>query len=119
MGDPDPVTWRKEAQRLLAPDLIGVDPMDSETAQMTPVELVSNDLLLIDKSAAIILNAARQSWGSAMEIFYANNTSAIPVVAFNVPPQNASLWLLANIDEQCASLSEAVVCVKRMLNNAT
>jgi nucleoside 2-deoxyribosyltransferase len=115
MGDPDPVSWRKEAQRMLAPEMVGIDPMDFETSNLTPRELVEQDLKLISTCHGIILNAARCSWGSAMEIFYAKY---IPVVAFNVPAKNVSLWLMAHITTMCLDLEEAVVFTKRILKNA-
>lgn len=113
MGDPDPRTWRKEAQARLAPEHVGVDPMDTETELMTPSQLVEHDLRLIDGCSAIILNAGRPSWGSAMEIFYAKHK---PVVAFNVPREGASLWLLAMINFNTASLNGAVDAIKRTLD---
>lgn len=115
MGDPDPITWRKRAQELLAPEHVGVNPMDTETAAMAPKQLVAHDLRLVDNCSAIILNAGRTSWGSAMEIFFAAQIR-IPVVAFNVPKEGASLWLLAMISFHVETLESACVLIKNRLN---
>ncbi len=92
LGNSECMDWRELAKSLLITSTL--DPMrrdyrGNETEAHR--EIVDGDLADISQSDFILVNATRPSWGTAMEIVYANDM-AKTVVAF-VGAGRVSPWL--------------------------
>lgn len=89
--------WREKAIRLLRRRFVGVqilNPMDRDfrgTEHVNAAEIVSGDKQDIDSCTAVLVDANRPSWGTAMEIMYAADRG-IRVVAWH-GGSNPSPWL--------------------------
>lgn len=103
--------WREEAKRLLVGHEC-VNPMtrDYRGKEAEHVaDIVNGDLRDIQSCEAMLVNATRPSWGTAMEIRAASDY-ALHIVAFAPPPY--SPWLAYHAD--CfATIDEAVDAVRR------
>lgn len=102
--------WRTLAKDLLAP-LPTLDPMDRDYRDRLDIafrEVVEGDKADIDKAHALLVNAERPSWGTAMEIMYAFMRDKM-IVSFGAGP-NPSPWLryhtslAPNIQAACSFL---------------
>lgn len=108
--------WREEAKRQLLP-LRCLDPMardyrgkESHSFQ----EIVTGDLLDIDQSQAMLVQAARPSWGTAMEVFYAYRQGLLVVVV--APPEApVSPWLRYHSHAIVHGLTEACEVIRERL----
>lgn len=88
--------WRAEARRLLEPLCAVIDPMDFDCRGLEGEmanEIIRHDLEQLDKSDAVLANATKPSWGTAMEIVY-SGLAGKPVFAFCCQPSDStSPWL--------------------------
>jgi nucleoside 2-deoxyribosyltransferase len=108
LSDADCKDWREAAKSLLTCDTL--DPMRHDYRGIEDrvwTEIVAHDLADIQNSDAVLVNATRPSWGTAMEIVYARNMEK-PVVAFVQPGQPVSPWLkyhcsvVESLEDACA-----------------
>ena len=97
LTDAEAKDWRREAADLLcARGMAVLDPMarDYRGKEDESVELiVKGDLDDIRSCDAILVNATRPSWGTAMEIVYASKLNGKKCVAFVDPGKPVSPWL--------------------------
>ena len=110
--------WRAEASAALIPGFYVLDPMrrDYRGKEAENVAaIVHGDLFDIQASQIMLVNCAKPSWGTAMEIVYAKhrgpNGNPPVVVGFNAP-EKPSPWLVFHCDKLYATLSEALDHVK-------
>lgn len=87
--------WRNGSKAALEDLYEILDPMrrDYRGVEAANVdEIVQGDLLDIDVSTALLVNATRPSWGTAMEVFYAcyQGKYIVAVCPFSCP----SPWLI-------------------------
>lgn len=68
--------------------------------------IVWKDLEIIKQCQGILVNAARPSWGTAMEIFFAAHVLNKPVVSFGNPDER-SPWVLNHVVGIRADLASA------------
>ena len=116
LGDSDCKDWRDEAFRTLsAAGVATLDPMrrDYRGKEADSVsEIIAGDLEDIEASDVMLVNAARPSWGTAMETLYAFRTLGKRVVLFNTPP-NPSPWLVGHSHARFGALAEALAEIVR------
>lgn len=110
-GDPDPVSWRKQATLLLKDSGWNVvDPIHLEVNLAFPEGVVRTDLKAIRACQRILARCDRPSWGTAMEIRDAWIWS-IPTIAW-IPGldnlENVSPWLKYHTRSRTNDLTEAV-----------
>ena len=113
LSDDDAKNWRDVATRLLGG--LGHTTLDPMRRDYRGVEddnvdaIISGDLDDIDRSDALIVNATRPSWGTAMEVFYAATfRPACPVVIIHPADKPVSPWLRGHSTTIVSSLPEAV-----------
>lgn len=113
--DEEATGWREEAKRAL----VGYDVLDPmvrdyrghEDANFG--EIVDADLRDIQSCDVVLVNAARPSWGTAMEIRYAWG-QRIPVIAIVPNGQSVSPWLRYHCRAVELSLEDAIVVLGLM-----
>jgi nucleoside 2-deoxyribosyltransferase len=100
--------WRQEAAAMLGASYRVYNPMvrdyrgrEEEAAH----EIVRGDLHEIDQCRAVLVNATRPSWGTAMECFYAFEQGKT-VVAFTGWTR-CSPWLAAHTSMRFPALADA------------
>lgn len=118
LSDADCKDWRAEAIATLCPLFYVLDPMrrDYRGRESENVKaIVSGDLFDIQASDIVLVNAARPSWGTAMELVYAKRDfgGGKFVVAFNLP-EHPSPWLVWHTDARYPELAAALEHVKGM-----
>lgn len=112
LSDSECVDWREVAKGLLgAPTL---DPMrrdyrGSEDDNVT--QIVINDIEDIRQSNALLVNATRPSWGTAMEIVYAHRHNR-PVFAFVGDTPRVSPWLKYHSHSINKTIEESVLAIQ-------
>jgi nucleoside 2-deoxyribosyltransferase len=106
----DSKSWRQIASARLPKGWEAVDPTAFEVGHLTCTELVKLDLQQLDACNAVIVRADQPSWGTAMEIFYAQQ-KGVPVLAWPCFLERAP-WLTAHVTEFFGSLNEAVEGLK-------
>lgn len=108
LSDSEATDWREDTKVALAGKFSFLDPMrrDFRGREADSVrEIIDGDLSDIDVSDILIVNAARPSWGTAMEVFYANTQGKM---IFTVcPGDRPSPWLIGHSSRIFKSLSEA------------
>jgi nucleoside 2-deoxyribosyltransferase len=95
LSDQECREWREKAKVLLQGHTI-LDPMDRDYRGIEDQnfeKIVTQDLADIDAADILIVNAAKPSWGTAMEIRYASGEKKKPVIAFT-NSLSLSPWLL-------------------------
>lgn len=113
LSDADAMDWRAEATALLGgPDKV-LDPMarDYRGKEDENVDqIVEGDKDDIEASRAVIVYAARPSWGTAMEVLYA--WEAYKRVIVVVPDGPVSPWLRYHATAVVRTVAEAVEAVR-------
>lgn len=108
MDDHQANGWRNEATRFLEAAGVRVtNPMRRDfrgREHIDPSTIVTDDLRDIEACDAVLVNASRPSWGTAMEVFFSHQ-AGLPVVAFC--PSSRSPWLIYHCRHIEASLAEA------------
>lgn len=117
LSDADAKNWREAATAALAAaGFIVLDPMRRDFRGVegdNVAEIVEGDLLDIAGSDVLLVNASRPSWGTAMEVAYANQEGRTSlIVAFGAGP-NPSPWLVYHCDRLFPTVDEAVRFLKR------
>lgn len=104
--------WRNAATvALLACEVLNPMRRDYRGREAEHVtELVEGDIVDLLSSDVVLVNAARPTWGTAMELVYARDYG-VRVVAFGTDAP--SPWLVYHADVMCATLDEAVAEVLR------
>lgn len=113
LTDAEATDWRTVAKDLLSTATL--DPMrrDYRGKEDESVnEIVSGDLEDIKRADFILVNAARPSWGTAMEIVYAHKERAKKIYSV-VPKPPISPWLRFHSTEIFPSLEEAVAKINQ------
>ena len=110
--------WREEAKSTLIGYYDFLDPMrrDYRGVERDHVnEIVCGDLLDIADSDIILVNAARPSWGTAMEVLYSSQRGKFVLIV--CPDDHPSPWLISFSDvivkdfkEACRLLKERAEC---------
>lgn len=102
--------WRKHAKSLLeSAGHLAVDPMDRDYRGLEDCffrEIVRSDKNDIDSCEALLVNAIKPSWGTAMEIAYGHSRGKV-VVLFCGGAQ-ISPWLRFHSTEIVEEVDEAV-----------
>ena len=105
--------WRDRA-KAMRPEIEWLDPMRRDfRLGVTPAsEIIKCDLEDIRSCDALLVNASRPGWGTAMELAYAREmqwltSRPIRVVAFSTR-RPCSPWLEGHVDLICSSLEDAV-----------
>lgn len=115
LADTECKAWREAAKELL-PDWKCLDPLRRDyrgkEGTIDPALVVSDDLFDIDCSDALLVNALRPSWGTAMEIRYAYEKSK-KIVAFGCNPKH--FWLEFHCTQIVPGLEEAIAALKKLL----
>lgn len=111
--------WRAQARRILEPACAVIDPMDFDCrgleSEMAP-EIIKHDLRRLEDSDAILVNAERPSWGTAMELVYAGMAGK-PAFAFaGEAAGSASPWLRGHCAFVCVTLYRACLEVLQLTN---
>jgi hypothetical protein len=109
--DDDKAAWREEAARLLAPEFEVLDPVKFESKNLEPHEIVNLDYGAINRSTLVLCRAHLPSWGTAMELRYAQCAAYVDVVTFDAPDKR-SPWLKAHTDHFASDLASAVALIK-------
>lgn len=107
LGDAECRDWREVAKELLQTDTL--DPMRRDyrgKEDESVTQIVGGDLDDIRQSQIILINATRPSWGTAMEIVYAQQYGKV-TVAFTEGAR-VSPWLRFHCGTIVSSLDEAV-----------
>ena len=111
LSDSDCRDWREVAKSLLRADTL--DPMrrdyrGREDEHVTDIVLL--DIVDIEKSHVLLVNATKPSWGTAMELFYCAHVLAKPVIAW-VGHGRVSPWLRYFSSECHESLEMACAAI--------
>lgn len=78
------------------------------------VEIVEGDKRDIMSCAAVLVNANKPSWGTAMEVHFAYS-KGIPVVAF-CDSSSPSPWLVYHTVSISKTLTDGLAAVRKLLN---
>jgi len=101
------VAWRVAAKSFMPIGWTAIDPLDFETANLVPRELVALDYAHIEKCQAVIARVQSPSWGTPMELAYAKRIG-IPVLAWGASKKmSESPWLVAHVTRYFSSLKDA------------
>lgn len=119
-GVKDPITWRRHATEQLPEGWEALDPtqielfIENEDADENAQKIVDLDLAAIKDSDAMIAMISQPSWGTAMEMFYANNIG-VPVIGWNPHPAGRKVgpWVRAH----CIMLTSNFEDVKMALQS--
>jgi hypothetical protein len=110
LSDADAKGWRDQATRSLWPLFEVRDPMarDYRGREAANVKaIVSGDLADMRTSDALLVNASKASWGTAMEVYAAHSMGRF-IVAFGAG-ERPSPWLIHHCDALAPDLSGALV----------
>lgn len=112
LSDAECKDWREEAKAALGPAGFKIlDPMrrDFRGRESTAVrEICEGDKFDIKDSDILLVNVARPSWGTAMEMMFAvGQPHRKVIVGFNCP-ENPSPWLTYHCDKLFRTLAEAL-----------
>ena len=97
-GVKDPISWRRAVTEQLPEGWEAIDPtkielfVDNEDDYEGAKRVVSGDLRAIETCDAMLALINVPSWGTAMEIFYANQLK-IPVIGWNAGGGSVGPWL--------------------------
>lgn len=111
-SDDEAGSWRRQATEALSPYCDVVDPMrrDFRGSELENERLiVLGDKGDIKHSDAVLVNALRPTWGTAMEVFYAADLGK-KVVAF-VGHQRPSPWLRYHCEYVFPALEDCVTAL--------
>ena len=108
--------WRESARALLSNDFILLDPMrrnfrDREVDSAN--EIVEFDLQDVRDADIVMVNYAKPSIGTSMEVFYASHNLGKFVVAFSPYAfQDCSPWMVRYCTKILPNLEQACVYLK-------
>lgn len=111
-SDGEALQWRSEAEARLSPFYEVLDPMvrDYRGVEVgNEAAIVEGDKADIDASDAVLVNARRPSWGTAMEVLYAHERGK-RVVAF-VGHERASPWLKYHCQYVSPDMADCIVAL--------
>lgn len=108
-SDDEAMSWRKTATEKLSPFCEVVDPMARDYRGVevgNEAQIVEGDKRDIEQCDAVLVNAIRPSWGTAMEVLYASQ-QAKRVIAF-VGWNKVSPWLTYHCEYVFPDLQDAL-----------
>lgn len=111
-GDRNPNGWRLNIESKLPSGWASVNPLACEPGGAAPSDIIKMDYNLIRKCDAIIAFAERPSWGTAMELAYAQ-LMAVPVIGIASQWKDQSPWLIFHTTYKVKTIQEAINCLKR------
>lgn len=118
LSDADAKDWREAAKSELAGQFEFLDPMrrDYRGKEAESVrEIIDGDIVDIDSSDILLVNASRPSWGTAMELFYAFRYGRrLEAVITVCPDDRPSPWLLGHSTYVVKTFTEAFDLLKRI-----
>ena len=103
--------WRTAVREAIGAQWKVLDPMDRDYRGREAehvIAIVEGDITDLLSSDAVIVNAARPSWGTAMELVYARDYG-VRVIAFGTDAP--SPWLSYHADTICSTLGDALVAL--------
>ena len=112
LGDSECKDWREYAKSKL--NCKTLDPMRNDyrgIEKMNYKEIVESDINDIKNSDAILVNATKPSWGTAMEIVYAHNLNK-EIIAF--AGKRISPWLIYHCREIYQNIDDAIGNINMM-----
>ena len=119
LSDSDCRDWREVAKSLLKTATL--DPMRRDyrgKEDESVKEIVLGDLVDIQRSHFILVNATRPSWGTAMEV-HDGASRGIPVIAWVGETTRVSPWLRFFCRELHATLEGAVASINQQVSQDT
>lgn len=124
LADAEASGWREVAKAAFRDRLFVLDPMRRDyrgREDENVAAIVAGDLADIDKADVLLVNAARPSWGTAMEVFYAASqgnrvtndgyVSRLLIVAVVPAGSPVSPWLRHHCDEIVPTLEAGIAVV--------
>lgn len=100
--------WRAEARRMLEQTFDIIDPMDFDCRgreDLLAVEIVQGDIFRLGMADLVLVNATRPSWGTAMEMVYANQAEKVVVAVTG--SEKVSPWVRRHASECFQTLQQA------------
>lgn len=107
-SDEECMGWRAIARHLLESVYDIIDPMDFDCRgreDALAAEIVDGDIFRIGMADAVLVNATRPSWGTAMEMVYAKQAGKVVVVFTG--GSAVSPWVLRHADHCFSTLEQA------------
>lgn len=122
-GVVDPITWRRKLTSQLPEGWEVIDPtqielfVDNEVDYESAQKLVSGDLRAIESCDVMLALLNTPSWGTAMEIFYANQLG-IPVIGWNPEGKPVGPWLVVHCEDILSNFEDIKLFLQNLLANA-
>lgn len=113
--------WRDEVKRLIPKHVVVLDPMDRDYRGIEDENvktIVFEDTQDIYEADMILVNAARPSWGTAMEVRMAYTEAHKQVIAIVPPDILVSPWLRAHTHHIVDDIQMAVGLLYKELHLA-
>lgn len=107
LSDQECLDWRDTAKAMISGETL--DPMRRDyrgTENNFVDQIVKGDLEDIEDCSAVLVNATRPSWGTAMEIVYAHQKGKL--VSVFVGNSKVSPWLTYHVSHVAKTIDEAV-----------
>lgn len=108
LSDADAKDWREGAKAALDSMFNFLDPMrrDYRGREAESVrEIIDGDMVDIQLSDILLVNASKPSWGTGMETFYAHVLDKTIVIV--CPEDRPSPWLIGHSTVVCKTFVEA------------
>jgi len=119
MSDSECKEWRYQATQILMPtDRFNIiSPMIRDyrgQERWFADAIVKQDISDINTSDIILARVVNPSWGTGMEIFYANHVKKKRVVLWGCEYEKLSPWLIVHSEASFVTLEEACSYIKGM-----
>lgn len=111
----DPTSWRRAVTKQLPDGWEAVDPTLFKYEDDN--ELVAGDLKAIENCDAVLALINTPSWGTGMEIFYANQLK-IPVIGWNPSERLISPWVRVHCEDILSDFEDIKVFLQNLLVKA-
>jgi nucleoside 2-deoxyribosyltransferase len=124
LTDEDAKGWREMLKESI-PEIEWLDPMTRDYRNINidyslALKIVEEDLRDIEQSDVVVVNATTPSWGTAMEIVYASDTSRVQQIMVMVgETKNVSPWLQAHATHVFHNWNDLIRKLKIILVNQT
>jgi nucleoside 2-deoxyribosyltransferase len=111
--EPDPLTWRRHAAQILPDGWAAIDPNATEMELDKAQSIIRDDLSNILRCDAVLAKVERPSWGTAMELFFAQQ-HRIPVIGWGDAKLPLSPWLDFTLHSHVIKLESAMRILEAM-----
>ncbi len=114
LSDSEAKDWREAAKTELAGLYLFLDPMrrDYRGKELESVfQIIQGDLDDMRHSNLLLVNATKPSWGTGMEILYAQRMLHLPVIIV-CPEDRPSPWLIGHANKLVKTFKEAFDVLK-------